>query len=93
MIVGVLNEIKAEENRVSMIPAGVEVMKQNGHEIIVEQNAGKGSGFNDTACINAGAVPKTSTLALNNVTIPIHWRLQIRASSRRSRIIRYWKKV
>ena len=31
MIIGILKEIKAEENRVSMTPAGVEVMKQNGH--------------------------------------------------------------
>jgi alanine dehydrogenase len=34
MKVGVLKEIKAEENRVSMTPAGVEVMKQNGHTIL-----------------------------------------------------------
>ena len=55
MIVGVLKEIKAEENRVCMTPAGVEVMKQNGHEVLVEKNAGRGSGFNNTAFKNAGA--------------------------------------
>lgn len=44
MIVGVLKEIKAEENRVSMTPAGVEVMKQNGHTVLVEKDAGVGSG-------------------------------------------------
>ena len=55
MIVGVLKEIKAEENRVCMTPAGVEVMKQNGHEVIVEKNAGMGSGFNDAAYKSAGA--------------------------------------
>ncbi len=55
MIVGVLKEIKAEENRVCMTPAGVEVMKQNGHEVIVEKNAGMGSGFNDDAYKSAGA--------------------------------------
>ena len=33
MIIGILKEIKAEENRVSMTPGGVEVMKQNGHTI------------------------------------------------------------
>lgn len=47
MIVGVLKEIKAEENRVSMTPAGVEVMRQNGHEVLVEKDAGVGSGFED----------------------------------------------
>jgi alanine dehydrogenase len=55
MIVGVLKEIKAEENRVCMTPAGVEVMRQNGHTVLVEKNAGKGSGFNDKAYAEAGA--------------------------------------
>jgi alanine dehydrogenase len=55
MIVGVLKEIKAEENRVCMTPAGMEVMKQNGHEVLVEKDAGRGSGFPNTAYKNAGA--------------------------------------
>ena len=45
MIVGILKEIKAEENRVCMTPAGVEVMRQNGHTVLVEKNAGTDSGF------------------------------------------------
>lgn len=55
MIVGILKEIKIEENRVSMTPAGVEVMKQNNHVILVEKNAGIGSGFEDAAYEKAGA--------------------------------------
>jgi alanine dehydrogenase len=55
MIVGILKEIKAEENRVSMTPAGVEVMKRNGHTLLVEKNAGVNSGFDDTSYANAGA--------------------------------------
>jgi alanine dehydrogenase len=55
MIVGVLKEIKSEENRVCMTPAGAEVMLQNGHTVLVEQSAGLGSGFNDEAYIQAGA--------------------------------------
>ncbi len=55
MIVGILKEIKAEENRVSMIPAGVEVMKQNGHEVLVEKDAGMGSGYEDADYAEAGA--------------------------------------
>ncbi|MEJ2099210.1 MAG: alanine dehydrogenase [Desulfobacterales bacterium] len=55
MIVGVLKEIKAEENRVCMTPAGVEVMKQNGHEVLVEKDAGKGSGFSNRVYAEAGA--------------------------------------
>ena len=55
MIVGILKEIKLEENRVSMTPAGVEIMKQEGHRVLVEKNAGTGSGFIDAAYIEAGA--------------------------------------
>ena len=55
MIIGILKEIKANENRVSMTPAGVEVMAQYGHTILVEKNAGKHSGFGNKNYINAGA--------------------------------------
>jgi alanine dehydrogenase len=55
MIVGILKEIKVEENRVCMTPAGAEVMTQNGHTVLVEKTAGIGSGFEDQAFIDAGA--------------------------------------
>ena len=55
MIVGILKEIKAEENRVCMTPSGVEVMKQNGHTLLVGKDAGIGSGFDDAAYVEAGA--------------------------------------
>lgn len=55
MIVGILKEIKSEENRVSMTPAGVEVMKQNGHTVLVEKDAGAGSGLADQLYVEAGA--------------------------------------
>lgn len=55
MIVGILKEIKAEENRVCMTPAGVEVMKQNNHTVLVEKDAGAGSGFGDERYSRAGA--------------------------------------
>jgi alanine dehydrogenase len=55
MIVGILKEIKTEENRVCMTPAGVEVMKMNGHTILVEKTAGVGSGFTDDAYRSSGA--------------------------------------
>jgi len=56
MILGVLKEIKAEENRVSMTPAGVEIVKQNGHTVLVEKDAGTDSGFEDSAYKKSGAV-------------------------------------
>ena len=55
MKIGVLKEIKSEENRVCMTPAGVEILRQKGHTTLVEQNAGVGSGFTDEAYQQAGA--------------------------------------
>ena len=55
MIAGILKEIKIEENRVSMTPAGVEVLKDHGHTLLVEKGAGSGSGFEDKAYVTAGA--------------------------------------
>jgi alanine dehydrogenase len=56
MIVGVLKEIKSEEHRVGMTPAGVEMMTQHCHIVLVEKDAGKGSGFENEAYLKAGAV-------------------------------------
>lgn len=55
MIVGILKEIKTAENRVCMTPAGVEVMKQHGHTIVVEKDAGVKSGFEDSDYVEHGA--------------------------------------
>ncbi|WP_031482660.1 alanine dehydrogenase [Maridesulfovibrio frigidus] len=55
MLVGILKEIKSEENRVAMTPSGVEVMKANGHDVMVEKSAGVGSNFTDEEYIAAGA--------------------------------------
>lgn len=55
MIIGVPKEIKTHENRVSLQPGGVLLMKRNGHEILVEKGAGTGSGFTDEMYINRGA--------------------------------------
>ncbi len=55
MIVGILKEIKKEEYRVSMTPAGAEVMGHSGHTVLVEKSAGVGSGFEDARYAAAGA--------------------------------------
>lgn len=55
MLIGILKEIKTEENRVCMTPAGVEVMIANGHSVMVEKSAGIGSGFSDDTYAKAGA--------------------------------------
>jgi alanine dehydrogenase len=56
MRVGILKEIKSDENRVSLTPGGVEVMRQNGHQVLVEKNAGRASGFGNAHYEKAGAV-------------------------------------
>ena len=53
MIVGILKEIKTEENRFPLTPAVVEVIKENGHTLLVEKNDGGGSGFGDKAYVDA----------------------------------------
>jgi alanine dehydrogenase len=55
MIIGILKEIKTEENRVCMTPAGVEIMIKNGHRVLVERAAGSASCFEDEAYLKAGA--------------------------------------
>jgi alanine dehydrogenase len=55
MIVGIPKEIKADENRVAMTPAGVEIMKQNRHTVLIEKQAGESSGFEDADYEHAGA--------------------------------------
>lgn len=55
MIVGVPKEIKPEETRVALTPAGVAAMTAHGHQVLVEREAGIGSGISDAAYRKAGA--------------------------------------
>ncbi|MEC0227619.1 alanine dehydrogenase [Paenibacillus alba] len=55
MIIGVPKEIKNNENRVGITPAGVATFKQHGHEVWIEAGAGWGSGFVNEDYIAAGA--------------------------------------
>ena len=45
MVIGVPKEVKNNENRVSIIPFGVEDLQKSGHTILVQSQAGSGSGF------------------------------------------------
>lgn len=47
MVIGVPKEVKNNENRVSLTPAGVHKLKDEGHEVIIQRSAGLGSGFTD----------------------------------------------
>ncbi len=54
MIIGVPKEIKNNENRVALIPAGVKELNKHGHNVYIQQGAGFDSGFLDDEYIFAG---------------------------------------
>ncbi|MCL4155537.1 UNVERIFIED_CONTAM: hypothetical protein GTU68_007363, partial [Idotea baltica] len=56
MKIGVPKEIKKNEDRVALTPAGVKEFCNHGHEVMIQQNAGVGSGFIDDDYVHAGAV-------------------------------------
>jgi alanine dehydrogenase len=55
MFIGVPKEIKTNENRVALVPAGAEALVAAGHQVLVERGAGEGSGFEDSQYVDAGA--------------------------------------
>ncbi len=55
MIVGLPKEIKDNEYRVGLTPAGVRALTDSNHQVIVERSAGEGSGFDDALYQRAGA--------------------------------------
>ncbi|MBG9723001.1 alanine dehydrogenase [Bacillus mycoides] len=55
MRIGIPTEIKNNENRVAMTPAGAVHLVQNGHEVFVQKGSGVGSGFTDKEYVQAGA--------------------------------------
>ena len=55
MRIGVPKEIKTQEFRVGMTPAGVQILTSRGHEVLVEQGAGLGSSIPDDHYVKAGA--------------------------------------
>lgn len=55
MKIGIPKELKNNENRVGMTPAGVAELKKHGHTVYVQHTAGENSGFSDEEYINVGA--------------------------------------
>jgi len=55
MKIGVPKEIKTNENRIALVPAGAEALVAAGHRVEVERGAGEGSGFPDELYVAAGA--------------------------------------
>ena len=54
MRIGLPREVKDNEYRVGMVPAGVQALVGDGHQVVVEKGAGEGSGFSDEEFIAAG---------------------------------------
>jgi len=55
MIIGVPKEVKDHESRVALVPSGVVTLRENGHEVLVETNAGNLSALTDRDYLQAGA--------------------------------------
>ncbi|WP_026905390.1 alanine dehydrogenase [Pedobacter glucosidilyticus] len=55
MVIGVPKEIKNNENRVAVTPAGAAAFVKNGHQIYIQKSAGLGSGFTDEDYTKVGA--------------------------------------
>jgi alanine dehydrogenase len=63
MKIGIVKEIKNKENRVSVTPEGARVLTEAGHRVLVEADAGAGSGFSDREYLQAGAVIASTEVA------------------------------
>jgi alanine dehydrogenase len=64
MKIGVPKEIKTNENRIALVPAGAETLIGAGHSVLVEAGAGLGSGFSDDdfTCVGATIAPDADTV-------------------------------
>ncbi len=64
MIIGTVREVKEDESRVALTPAGVEVLVQAGHSVLVESKAGLMSGFTNKEYADSGASIKNSAASV-----------------------------
>lgn len=55
MVIGVPKEIKTDEFRVALTPAGTKELKKDGHTVLIEEGAGRGCGINDVDYLDADA--------------------------------------
>ncbi len=55
MVIGIPQEIKAQEFRMALLPAGAEALIRDGHQVVVQRGAGRGAGFSDEQFAAVGA--------------------------------------
>ena len=72
MIVGVPKEIKNNEFRVGMTPSGVNSFINNGHTVLIQKDAGLGSGYKDSdySCIGAEICKVFDSITLSPIAGP-----------------------
>jgi alanine dehydrogenase len=68
MRIGVPKEIKPDEYRVALLPVGAHLLVQDGHDVLIETQAGLGSGYHDDEYLSAGAKIVESPNSLFNET-------------------------
>lgn len=72
-IVGVLREVKAHERRVALTPSGVRALTERGHRVLVETDAGLGSGHSDDEYRSAGAdIAPDATSVFDTASLLLH---------------------
>lgn len=71
MRIGVPKEIKSDENRVAVTPAGVLALVKDGHQVIVEHGAGVGSGISDIQYQEAGAILRNAQEVWNEAELVV----------------------
>src|SRR5205823_4816967 len=73
MKIGVPKEIKTNENRIAVVPAGAETLVGAGHEVSIETGAGVGSGFPDDAyqAVGAKIVPDAAAAWSNEMVTKV----------------------
>jgi len=73
MIIGIPKEIKKEEYRVAITPAGVTELKQDRHTVLIETDAGKGSGFSDDdyLAVDADIVDKETLFKKSELIVKV----------------------
>jgi alanine dehydrogenase len=67
MKIGIPKEIKTKEYRVGIIPSGVELLVQSGHDVYIEENAGEKSGFSNDEYKKVGAIILQSSKEIFNI--------------------------
>ena len=55
MVIGIPKEIKEQEQRVALLPSAASQLTRRGHPVVVQKNAGIGSGYPDEEYVKAGA--------------------------------------